>query len=104
MFEVGFSELLMLGLVTLIVVGPQRLPAAARIAGLWIGKLSRTMATVKSEIQNELHAEDVRQMLQNQIVPDEMKQLVEETEAVVSEINTETRALIEDVNHNDKSA
>ena len=45
MFDVGFSELVMVGLVALLVIGPERLPKVARLAGFWLGK-SRSMITL----------------------------------------------------------
>jgi sec-independent protein translocase protein TatB len=63
MFDVGFSELVMVGLVSLLVIGPERLPKVARVAGYWIGKIQQMVANVKVEISQELHAEEIRQLL-----------------------------------------
>ncbi len=63
MFEVGFSELCMVGLVTLLVVGPERLPKIARTVGFWLGKTRRIIENAKTEIQSELQAEEIRQLL-----------------------------------------
>lgn len=63
MFEVGFSELIMVGLVSLLVIGPERLPKVARVVGYWIGKIQQMIANVKVEISQELHAEEIRQLL-----------------------------------------
>lgn len=63
MFEVGFSELIMVGLVSLLVIGPERLPKVARVAGYWLGKMQQMIANVKVEIAQELHAEEIRQLL-----------------------------------------
>lgn len=63
MFDVGFSELIMVGLVSLLVIGPERLPKVARVAGFWIGKIQQMIANVKVEISQELHAEEIRQLL-----------------------------------------
>jgi sec-independent protein translocase protein TatB len=63
MFDVGFSELVMVGLVSLLVIGPERLPKVARVAGYWIGKIQQMIANVKVEISQELHAEEIRQLL-----------------------------------------
>ncbi len=63
MFEVGFSELVMVGLVSLLVIGPERLPKVARVVGFWIGKMQQMVANVKLEISQELHAEEIRQLL-----------------------------------------
>lgn len=63
MFDVGFSELVMVGLVSLLVIGPERLPKVARVAGYWIGKIQQMITNVKVEIGQELHAEEIRQLL-----------------------------------------
>lgn len=63
MFDVGFSELIMVGLVSLLVIGPERLPKVARVTGYWIGKMQQMIANVKVEISQELHAEEIRQLL-----------------------------------------
>jgi len=63
MFDVGFSELIMVGLVSLLVIGPERLPKVARVVGFWIGKMQQMIANVKVEITEELHAEEIRQLL-----------------------------------------
>lgn len=63
MFDVGFSELVMVGLVSLLVIGPERLPKVARVAGFWIGKIQQMIANVKVEISQEFHAEEIRQLL-----------------------------------------
>jgi Sec-independent protein translocase protein TatA len=51
MFDVGFWELVVIAVVALIVIGPERLPKAARVAGMWLGRARRTLASVKSEPQ-----------------------------------------------------
>ncbi len=54
MFDIGFWELAVIGVVALIILGPERLPGAARTAGLWIGKARRMFADVKADIDKEL--------------------------------------------------
>ncbi|SDU29823.1 sec-independent protein translocase protein TatB [Pseudomonas pohangensis] len=66
MFDVGFSELLLVGLVALLVLGPERLPVAARMAGLWIGRLKRSFNSLKSEVERELGADEIRRQLHNE--------------------------------------
>ena len=60
MFDIGFSELLMIGVVALIVIGPERLPKVARTAGHLYGRLQRYVSTVKSDISNEIHLDEIR--------------------------------------------
>ena len=66
MFGVGFSELLLVGLVALLVLGPERLPVAARMAGLWIGRLKRSFNTLKTEVEREIGADEIRRQLHNE--------------------------------------
>ncbi|AEG02923.1 Sec-independent protein translocase protein TatB [Methylomonas methanica] len=88
MFDVGFSELVMVGLIALLVIGPERLPKAARIAGYWLGKTRSAIANVKAEIKQELHAEEMRQLLnQQESIASELQQIASETETVVDDIN-----------------
>ena len=66
MFDIGFLELLIIGVVGLLVLGPERLPKAARTAGLWIGRIKRSVAGMQREISAQLEAEELRQKLKEQ--------------------------------------
>lgn len=59
MFDIGFWELAVIGVVALIILGPERLPKAARTAGLWLGKARRMFNEVKADIDRELKASEV---------------------------------------------
>lgn len=63
MFDLGFSELLFIGIVALIVLGPERLPKAARFAGLWMRRARTQWHSVKSEFENEIADEQLRNTL-----------------------------------------
>lgn len=63
MFDVGFSELLVIALVALVVLGPERLPKAARFAGLWVRRARAHWHSVKSELEDELADEDMRRSI-----------------------------------------
>jgi sec-independent protein translocase protein TatB len=62
MFDIGFSELLVIGVVALIVIGPQKLPRVARTAGILLGRLQRYVADVKADINREIELEELRKM------------------------------------------
>ncbi|MBF8754283.1 Sec-independent protein translocase protein TatB [Pseudomonas guariconensis] len=66
MFGISFSELLLVGLVALLVLGPERLPGAARTAGLWIGRLKRSFNAIKTEVEREIGADEIRRQLHNE--------------------------------------
>lgn len=61
MFGVSFGEMLVVAMVALVIVGPQRLPAAARYCGSLLGRLQRQTASVKREISREMDLEELRQ-------------------------------------------
>ena len=62
LFDIGFSELVVIGLVALIVIGPERLPRVARTVGHLIGKLQRYVADVKADINREVELDELRKM------------------------------------------
>lgn len=62
MFDIGFSELLVIGLVALIVIGPERLPRVARTLGILAGRLQRYVADVKADINREVELDELRKM------------------------------------------
>lgn len=66
MFDFGFSELVVIGIVMLIVVGPERLPKVARTAGHLLGRVQRYVSDVKSDIQREMQLEELKK-LQEQV-------------------------------------
>jgi sec-independent protein translocase protein TatB len=86
MFDIGFTELMVIGLVALIVIGPERLPRVARTLGHLAGRLQRYVSDVKSDINREIELEDLKKMR------DSMQQAASSFEtSVQSELNkTET--------------
>ena len=60
MFDIGFSELMVIALVALIVIGPERLPRAARNLGRVIGRMQRYVADVKADVAREIELEELR--------------------------------------------
>jgi sec-independent protein translocase protein TatB len=62
MFDIGFSELLIIGIVALLVLGPERLPRVARTAGHLLGRLQRYVSDVKSDISREMQLDELRKL------------------------------------------
>jgi sec-independent protein translocase protein TatB len=96
MFEIGFSELVMVALVSLLVIGPERLPKAARLAGYWLGKTRAMIGSVKAEIQLELRAEEMRQLFKEESGLNEFQQLVDEANESVNSIQSSISSLSKD--------
>ena len=83
MFDISFSELLIIGIVALIVIGPERLPKVARVAGHFFGRAQRYVNTVKADIQREMQLEELKKL------QEEMKNSVHSFESSLrTEINT----------------
>jgi len=68
MFDIGFLELLVIALITLVVMGPERLPEAIRAVSLWIGRLKQLLAKTRQDIENEVGMDDIRHQLHNEQV------------------------------------
>lgn len=65
MFDIGFSELFLIAVVALIVLGPERLPKAARFAGLWVRRARAQWYSVRSELERELATEELQRTLRD---------------------------------------
>ena len=82
MFDIGFTELLVIGVVALIVIGPEKLPRMARTVGHLAGRLQRYVADVKADINREIELDELRKMR------DSMQQAASNFESSVqSELN-----------------
>ena len=68
MFDIGFLELFVIALITLVVMGPERLPEAIRAISLWIGRLKQLLAKTRQDIENEVGMDDIRHQLHNEQV------------------------------------
>ncbi|MGD2020781.1 MAG: Sec-independent protein translocase protein TatB [Thiohalocapsa sp.] len=78
MFDIGALELILIGVVALLVVGPERLPKLARTAGLWVGRARRAFMSVKDEIDREIKAEELKEILRKQAASNPLEQIIEE--------------------------
>ncbi len=65
MFDIGFSELFLIAVVALVVLGPERLPKAARFAGLWVRRARAQWYSVRSELERELATEELQRSLRD---------------------------------------
>jgi len=97
MFDIGFTELLVIGVVALIVIGPEKLPRMARTVGHLAGRLQRYVADVKADINREIELEELRKMR------DSMQQAASNFETTVqtelnkteTELNKSVEAVVE---------
>jgi sec-independent protein translocase protein TatB len=78
MFDIGFPELLIVALVLLLVVGPERLPEVLRTVGRVVGSARRSFDTLKAELEREVGADDLRRELHNARIMEDAKRLEED--------------------------
>lgn len=86
MFDVGFWELVVIGIVALLVLGPERLPVVARTVGLWYGKARHFVGTVKADIDREIKAEELKRIVTEQTKSEGLFDMMEEAKASLQDI------------------
>lgn len=97
MFDIGFMELMLIGIVSLLVIGPERLPAAVRTATLWIGRAKRSFNQVKSEIEREINTDDIRRQLHNESIMADLNKAKKQAEKIVKDTKDNIDTLSGDV-------
>lgn len=88
MFDMGFAELVLIGVVGLLVIGPERLPGTIRTASLWLNRIKRGFNDIKREVQQELHNDAVMQDLRKA-----GEQLKEQTNSLGQELQDTARSI-----------
>lgn len=90
MFDIGFSELVLIGIVALLVLGPERLPGAARTVGALLRRARASWATVRSEVERELAAEELKRSMQDTIASvdprEDIKAATDDIQSAASEV------------------
>ena len=92
MFDIGFAELLLIGVVGLLVVGPEQLPGAVRTVLAWTNRFRRSFDQIRTEVRRELHNDEIMQKLkaESQILEQEMRDTAQSMEQEIAAIGTET--------------
>ena len=85
MFDIGFLEMIVIAVVGLLVIGPDRLPGVARNVGKWVGKTRRFITQVKSDIDREMKQEELRKALEDDAGLDEIKQIMNSDRFTIEE-------------------
>ncbi|EPJ52842.1 MAG: hypothetical protein OFPI_12510 [Osedax symbiont Rs2] len=99
MFDIGFGEILLIAVLALVVLGPEKFPAAIKTLGMWIGKAKRTINGIQSEISEELRLDEIKRSVS--ITKDELTQELDELKQpfveakVETEVETEVEAEVE---------
>ena len=89
MFDIGFTELLIVAIVGLLVIGPERLPGAIRTGSAWLGRIKRGFNDIKLEVEQELH---------NDGVMEELKRTKQQLEQETSSLSTDLKHTADQLN------
>ena len=91
MFDIGFSELLIIAVITLLVMGPERLPETVRTISLWFGRMKQMLSSARQELENEVGIDEIRLQLKNEKI---MRQL-DEAKGDIETTITYTKAALD---------
>lgn len=105
MFDIGLSEIMIIAIVALVVLGPERLPKAARLAGFWVRKARAQWYTVKAELESEMADEELKNSLKasmqdiQQVLGSQQQEIQQEMQSLDADLKNEQASL-----HNEMQA
>lgn len=85
MFDISFPELVLIGVVALLVIGPDKLPETVRTVALWVGRIRRSLASIRADIEREIGADEIRQQLHNESIMQELKKTKEQIGGIIKD-------------------
>ena len=91
MFDIGFSEILIIATLTLMVMGPNRLPETIKTITLWIGRLRNFINSARSDIENEVGIDEIKKQLHNEKVMHEIAKTKEELNSVTQDLSSDKK-------------
>ena len=100
MFDIGFLELMVIAIVGLFVIGPERLPTTIRTIALWVGRIKRNLLETRREIEQQLGADDIRRELHNEQVMREWEKMKDVRKQLESQINNWDQTPLQDSQNN----
>lgn len=96
MFDVGFTELMFIGVIALVVIGPERLPAVARTAGKWVNKMQRFVKGVKSDFASEFESGELKKLIGDQ--RDQISELRDMVDSAKKDFQKSSQEIVRDAN------
>jgi len=97
MFSIGFLEIMVVGIVALVVLGPEKLPGTIRTVSLWVGRLRRSFNSIKSEIEKEIGADEIRRQLRNEEIMEKFRNTQTTVQNSISSIKKEADTIRKNV-------
>lgn len=99
MFDIGFMELLLIGIVALLVLGPDKLPGAIRTGALWFGRAKRSFNNVKSEIEQQINTDEIRRQLHNESILGDIEKAKKNADKLIKDTQSEIKDAEDSVKH-----
>jgi sec-independent protein translocase protein TatB len=91
MFDIGFMELLLIGIVALLVLGPDKLPGAIRTGALWFGRAKRSFNNVKAEIEQQINTDEIRRQLHNESILGDIDKAKKNADKLIKDTQAEIK-------------
>lgn len=104
MFGIGFLELVMVFLVGLVVLGPEKLPGTIRTVSLWVGRLRRNFNNIKSDIEKEIGADEIRRQLRNEEIMEKFRATQSKVQESIQTLRNDTETFRRNVELEAESA
>ena len=97
MFDIGFTEMLLVAIVGLLVLGPERLPEAIRTGSRWLARLKRGYNAIKADVERELGADELRTQLRNESITSRFEKDREQLEALDQQVQSANIQLLDNL-------
>jgi sec-independent protein translocase protein TatB len=105
MFDIGFSEIMVVAMISLVIMGPERLPETVRTITLWLGRLRQFISSARSELEDEVGVDEIRRQLRNEKIMRDLEKTKDELAGLAKdatdinqiEIKYELEGLTEDI-------
>lgn len=92
MFDIGFPELLLISVVALLVIGPEKLPDTIRTVSLWVGRIQRSFRNLRREIETEIGADEIRSQLHNESIMQDLEAAKNTVQDVQQEVQNTSQS------------
>ncbi|MES2603699.1 MAG: Sec-independent protein translocase protein TatB [Pseudomonadota bacterium] len=97
MFDIGFQEIVLIAVVAIFVLGPEKMPGAVRTLALMIGRLKRNFNSLRTEIEKEIGADDIRRTLRNEEIMAKFKNTQAQVQNSISAVKKDVDAFQKNV-------
>lgn len=86
MFDIGFSEIMVVAIISLIIMGPERLPETVRTITLWLGRLRQFISSARSELEDEVGVDEIRRQLRNEKIMRDLEKTKDELAGLAKDV------------------